>query len=60
MKTGKNPKLFNKIESITMIKKLQPLYDGGRSHKLRIDDKDRPDWKSGGQLDSTDRDDNQD
>jgi hypothetical protein len=42
LRTGKNPKMFNKIESIVAINKIQPLVDGGRNNKLKIEDKDKP------------------
>ena len=34
LRTGKNPKLFNKLESIQNINRIQPLIDGGKDLKL--------------------------
>lgn len=34
LRTGKNPKLFNRLESIQNINRMQPLLDGGRDMKL--------------------------
>ena len=41
LRTGKNPKLFNKLESIQAINRIQPLIDGGRKNKLKVDGKDK-------------------
>lgn len=36
LRTGKNPKLFCKLDSIKSINSLHPLLDGGRKNKLKI------------------------
>lgn len=37
LRTGKNPKLLNRLESIQAINRIQPLIDGGRMNKLKVD-----------------------
>ena len=41
MRTGKNPKMFNKVESIQNINRLQGLVDGGRMNKLKVEGKNK-------------------